>query len=108
MAARIDFDSRYPLGMVSYTLVGWDKCRFLQLGRASWNFSRHSDSHAVTVAYRNLVSQESCQLGPFPAQPADDDLLTWFANCTDSHRPADFLVLDGRVIATFAFERGRA
>jgi hypothetical protein len=97
----------FPLGIVTIESIGWNRQRFLQLGRASWVVKRGHAFEGTTVTYRNLEQERDWPLGTLPPAKTDEEILEMIASHTDSHTPADWVVLDDRVLA-FTADRGEA
>jgi hypothetical protein len=85
--------------------VGWDECRFLQLGRASWRFKR--ESLYLDAVYRNHEQRKDYPLGQLSPLTPDVEILKWIAGHSDSITPADWIVIDDRIFA-FTPDTGEA
>lgn len=85
--------------------VGWDKPRYLQLGRASWRFQR--DRLDFHVIYRNLWQELDYSLGTVPVELNESQLLELFAAHHESHTPADWVIIGKRIFA-MTVDRGLA
>jgi hypothetical protein len=84
-----------PLGVFDFRGVGWDCARFT-LGRACWRFVR--EGFTLTASYKNLVSQETFELGALSPATTDRMILEWFAGQRESHTAGDWLVFDGCIM----------
>jgi len=98
--------AKLPLGEFDFCGVGWDARPGWTVGRACWNFKREGFA-PVQLSYRNLVQEKTWELGGVSPELSDTQLLEWMAGQTDSHTPADWVMLDGRTLVWTA-DRGEA
>jgi hypothetical protein len=96
----------FPLGFIELERpVGWDRSRFLQLGRASWNFTR--EGFALVARYRNLLESRDWELGVVSPATTNLQILEWVAGHYESHTASDWVRIDDQIFA-FTADRGDA